>query len=83
MKWLDEFSDPAAAQGLLARIAAIVTRPWAIMEVCGGQTHSIVRSGIDQLLPDGLELIHGPGCPVVSPRWPRSIGRWRSPRSPA
>ncbi|MCB0954969.1 MAG: hydrogenase formation protein HypD [Ilumatobacteraceae bacterium] len=64
MKWLDEFSDPAAAQGLLARIAAIVTRPWAIMEVCGGQTHSIVRSGIDQLLPDGLELIHGPGCPV-------------------
>ena len=64
MKWLEEFSDPAAARGMLARIAATVTRPWAIMEVCGGQTHSIVRSGIDQLLPGAVELIHGPGCPV-------------------
>ena len=66
MKWLEEFSDPAAARGMLARIAATVTRPWAIMEVCGGQTHSIVRSGIDQLLPGAVELIHGPGCPLCT-----------------
>ncbi len=64
MKWLDEFADPAAAKALLADIAATVTRPWAVMEVCGGQTHSIIRNGIDQLLPAEVELIHGPGCPV-------------------
>jgi hydrogenase expression/formation protein HypD len=63
-KYLDEFSDPAMAAALLADISATVTRPWAVMEVCGGQTHTIVRHGIDQLLPEGLELIHGPGCPV-------------------
>ena len=64
MKYLDEFSDPDAAQRLLAEIRRTVTRPWAIMEVCGGQTHTIIRNGIDQLLPEGVELIHGPGCPV-------------------
>ena len=64
MKYLDEFSDPELAARLLDEIRAIVTRPWAIMEVCGGQTHTIIRNGIDQLLPDGVELIHGPGCPV-------------------
>ena len=64
MKYLDEFSDPDAAQRLLDQIRQTVTRPWAIMEVCGGQTHTIIRNGIDQLLPDGVELIHGPGCPV-------------------
>ncbi len=64
MKYLDEFSDPALAQRLLEDIHARVTRPWAMMEVCGGQTHSIIRHGLDQLLPDGVELIHGPGCPV-------------------
>lgn len=64
MKYLDEFSDPDLAQRLLARIRATTTRPWAIMEVCGGQTHSIIRHGIDQLLPDSVEMIHGPGCPV-------------------
>jgi len=64
VKWLDEFADPAAAKALLADIAATVTRPWAVMEVCGGQTHSIIRNGIDQLLPAEVELIHGPGCPV-------------------
>ncbi|HEX9260404.1 MAG TPA: hydrogenase formation protein HypD [Acidimicrobiales bacterium] len=64
MRYLDEFADPALARRLLAEIEATVTRPWAIMEVCGGQTHSIIRHGIDQLLPAGLELIHGPGCPV-------------------
>ena len=64
MKYLDEFRDPALAQALFADIARITTRPWAIMEVCGGQTHSIIRNGIDQLLPPAIELIHGPGCPV-------------------
>lgn len=58
------FRDPAAAKQLAAAIASITTRPWNIMEVCGGQTHSIIKYGIDQLLPEGVNLIHGPGCPV-------------------
>ena len=53
--------DPACQA---AELAAIATRPWTLMEVCGGQTHAIVRWGLDQLLPPGLRLIHGPGCPV-------------------
>lgn len=64
MKYLDEFSDPELAARLFAEIERTVTKPWAIMEVCGGQTHSIIRNGIDQLLPEQVELIHGPGCPV-------------------
>ncbi|MFE7189625.1 hydrogenase formation protein HypD [Kitasatospora sp. NPDC057541] len=64
MRYLEEFQNPELAGGLLADIRAAVTRPWALMEVCGGQTHSIIRHGIDQLLPEGVELIHGPGCPV-------------------
>jgi hydrogenase expression/formation protein HypD len=64
MKYIEEFHDPELARRLLDEIHATVTRPWAMMEVCGGQTHSIIRHGIDQLLPDEVELIHGPGCPV-------------------
>jgi hydrogenase expression/formation protein HypD len=64
MKYLDEFGDVGLAQRLLDDIRATVTQPWALMEVCGGQTHTIIRNGIDQLLPEGLEMIHGPGCPV-------------------
>jgi len=64
VKYLDEFADPELARSLLDEIRATVTKPWAIMEVCGGQTHSIIRNGIDQLLPEQVELIHGPGCPV-------------------
>ncbi|MEU9040633.1 MULTISPECIES: hydrogenase formation protein HypD [unclassified Kitasatospora] len=64
MKYLEEFRNPELAEGLLADIRATVTRPWALMEVCGGQTHSIIRHAIDQLLPEEVELIHGPGCPV-------------------
>jgi hydrogenase expression/formation protein HypD len=64
MKYLDEFNDPELAKRLIDDISATVTRPWAIMEVCGGQTHSIIRNGIDQLIPDEIEMIHGPGCPV-------------------
>ena len=64
MKYFDEFSDPDLARRLLDQIHATATQRWAIMEVCGGQTHSIIRHGIDQLLPDEVEMIHGPGCPV-------------------
>jgi hydrogenase expression/formation protein HypD len=64
MKYIDEFRDPALARGLLDRIRRTASRPWTIMEVCGGQTHTLLRAGIDQLLPDGLRLVHGPGCPV-------------------
>lgn len=64
MKYIEEFHDPELARRLLDEIRATVTRPWAMMEVCGGQTHSIIRHGIDQLLPEEVELIHGPGCPV-------------------
>lgn len=64
MKYLSEFRDPELAHKLFEEIRATVTRPWAVMEVCGGQTHSIIRNGIDQLLPEQLELVHGPGCPV-------------------
>ncbi len=64
MKYLDEFRDPALAQGILGRIRHTATRPWAIMEVCGGQTHSLLRHGIEQELTGVVELLHGPGCPV-------------------
>lgn len=64
MKYLEEFGDPALARRLLADIHATASQPWTIMEVCGGQTNAILRNGIDQLLPDTLELVHGPGCPV-------------------
>jgi hydrogenase expression/formation protein HypD len=64
MKYVDEYRDGAAAQKLAEAIARTVTRPWTIMEVCGGQTHTIVKYGIDEVLPRGVELVHGPGCPV-------------------
>lgn len=64
MKYLDEYRDTEAARKLAAAIARTVTRPWVIMEVCGGQTHTIVKYGIDEVLPSGVELVHGPGCPV-------------------
>src|SRR5215471_6822588 len=64
MKYVDEYRDQEAAGKLAAAIARTVTRPWTIMEVCGGQTHSIVKYGLDEVLPAGLELVHGPGCPV-------------------
>jgi hydrogenase expression/formation protein HypD len=64
MKFLTEYRDPELVQAALSDIARSVTRPWTIMEICGGQTHSIIRSGLDQLLPPEIELVHGPGCPV-------------------
>src|ERR1039458_142844 len=64
MKYLTEFRNGEIAQRMAREIAAVTTRPWKIMEVCGGQTHSIIKNGIDQMLPAGIEMIHGPGCPV-------------------
>jgi hydrogenase expression/formation protein HypD len=64
MKHLAEYRDAAAARRLAAEIGRIATRPWTIMEVCGGQTHAIIRHGLDEILPRDVELIHGPGCPV-------------------
>jgi hydrogenase expression/formation protein HypD len=64
MKYLDEYRDAAAAEQLAAAIARTASRPWTIMEVCGGQTHTIVKYGIDRIVPSEVELVHGPGCPV-------------------
>ena len=64
MKYLDEYRDGERAQQFAREIHRVTTRPWNIMEVCGGQTHAIVKFGIDELLPKQITLIHGPGCPV-------------------
>jgi hydrogenase expression/formation protein HypD len=64
MKYLNEFRNGEIAQRMAREIHQITTRPWKIMEVCGGQTHSIIRNGIDQMLPANIEMVHGPGCPV-------------------
>src|SRR5437764_11157864 len=64
MRYIDEYRDGASARALADAMARTVTRPWTLMEVCGGQTHTIVKYGIDGLLPPGVELVHGPGCPV-------------------
>jgi hydrogenase expression/formation protein HypD len=64
MRFIDEYRDAAAAQRYAQAIARATTRPWTIMEVCGGQTHAIVRFGVDALLPPEITLVHGPGCPV-------------------
>jgi hydrogenase expression/formation protein HypD len=64
VKFVDEYRDQAKAETLAKAIARIATQPWSIMEVCGGQTHSIVKYGIDELLPKHMTLLHGPGCPV-------------------
>jgi hydrogenase expression/formation protein HypD len=64
VKYLDEYRDDDIARSLLEQVTATVTRPWTLMEVCGGQTHTLIRQGIDQVLPPEVELVHGPGCPV-------------------
>ena len=64
MKFVDEYRDPKTVKKWVQAIADITTQPWTIMEVCGGQTHSIIKHGLDQLLPESINLIHGPGCPV-------------------
>ncbi len=64
MKYIDEYRDPKIAQALVQKLAQQVTRPWVLMEICGGQTHTLMRYGIDELIPKQVELVHGPGCPV-------------------
>lgn len=64
MKFVDEYRDRAGAERLVRAIERATTRPWTIMEICGGQTHAIIKYGIDRLLPPAIELVHGPGCPV-------------------
>jgi hydrogenase expression/formation protein HypD len=64
MKYVDEYRDAALVRQLAAAIARATTRPWTIMEICGGQTHAIVKFGLDDLLPKNITLVHGPGCPV-------------------
>jgi hydrogenase expression/formation protein HypD len=64
VKFVDEYRDPERALALSAALKQRITRPWTLMEICGGQTHSILRYGVDQLLPESLTLVHGPGCPV-------------------
>ena len=64
MRFIDEYRDAAVARQYARAIARLTTRPWTLMEVCGGQTHAIVRFGVDELLPAAITLVHGPGCPV-------------------
>lgn len=64
MQFTNEFRDADLVKGVLSKIRRTITRPWILMEICGGQTHSIMRYGLDQLLPEEIELVHGPGCPV-------------------
>ena len=64
MRYVDEFRRREDAQALLGAIGKSVTRPWTIMEICGGQTHTLIKHGIDQMLPPEVTLVHGPGCPV-------------------
>ena len=64
MKYIDEYRDEATAQRFVQLIERTVTRPWTLMEICGGQTHTLIKFGIDRMLPDAVTLVHGPGCPV-------------------
>lgn len=64
MKYIDEYRDERIARALVADLARRVTRPWLLMEICGGQTHTLMRYGIDELIPPQITLVHGPGCPV-------------------
>jgi hydrogenase expression/formation protein HypD len=64
MKYLDEYRDAEATRKYAQEVARVTTRPWTLMEICGGQTHAILKFGLDELLPSQVTLIHGPGCPV-------------------
>jgi len=64
VKYVDEYRDAAGTRAFLDAIRRRVTRPWTLMEICGGQTHTIIKSGLDRMLPDAITLVHGPGCPV-------------------
>ena len=66
MKYLHEYRDAGAARRCAEAIDQITTRPWSLMEICGGQTHAVIRFGLDEMLPDKITLIHGPGCPMCA-----------------
>ena len=69
MKYLSEYRNPALANEYLKRIHEVVTMPWNLMEICGGQTHSLVKNGIPSLLPEQINMLHGPGCPASCTRF--------------
>ena len=64
MRYLDEYRDPHLVKQYLLELEKVVTQPWTIMEICGGQTHSLVKNGLLEMLPAGITMVHGPGCPV-------------------
>ncbi|MHC4959264.1 MAG: hydrogenase formation protein HypD, partial [Planctomycetota bacterium] len=64
MRYLDEYRGAEDARNLVGAIEAAVTRPWTLMEICGGQTHTLLKCGIERMLPESITLVHGPGCPV-------------------
>lgn len=64
MKFLSEYRDPHLVEFFLNELHHVTTRPWTLMEICGGQTHSLVKNGILDMLPDKINMVHGPGCPV-------------------
>jgi hydrogenase expression/formation protein HypD len=64
MKYINEYRDAHLVQGVIDELTRVITQHWVIMEICGGQTHAIMKHGLDQLLPENIELVHGPGCPV-------------------
>ena len=64
MKYLDEYRNFEATRSFLTKIESVVSQRWNIMEICGGQTHGLVKNGIIELLPEKIQMIHGPGCPV-------------------
>src|SRR3954447_5258680 len=64
MKYIDEYRDEKVAKNLISKLNSIAKHPWVLMEVCGGQTHTLMRYGIDEMLPAKMEMVHGPGCPV-------------------
>ncbi|MGE5346330.1 MAG: hydrogenase formation protein HypD, partial [Acidithiobacillales bacterium] len=64
MRFVDEYRSEEAVRKFASSIRGLVTRPWTLMEICGGQTHTLIRFGIDEMLPETITMVHGPGCPV-------------------
>jgi hydrogenase expression/formation protein HypD len=85
MRFVDEFRDAELGRALAGEILSLVEpgRHYKVMEVCGGHTHSIYKYGIDNLLPENVELVHGPGCPVCVIPWAASMTAWPSPSATA
>jgi hypothetical protein len=82
MKYIDEFRDPAKVKALLAEIGRVTTKPWVLMEICGGQTHAFLHHGLDQMLPAGSNSFMDRAARSALRRSNRSTRRWQSPRAP-